>query len=120
MLGQNWPFKEKEKLDQPDKLLVALLNRASVDRTQRKDLCRAFKDFLSYYGAIRHFGWSKHRKVTLLTPEKIYRFILLTIEIWDLEIATHRKNPRNKIDEFKSISAVVEFKEFPARGSGCR
>jgi hypothetical protein len=76
-----------------------------------------FKDFDECYGAVRHFGRNKndqkYRLVDELTLGKLNRFRHMTIEIWDVVIAKHRKNKDNDLDGFGSISDVVEFKECP-------
>lgn len=115
LLGQNCPSPEKERMDLPDKLLGAVLNRASVDKTKKQRLNHTFNDFLSYYGAVRHFGTNKgegnYRKIDRLTVEQLDRFRRMAIEIWDLVIAMYRNNKENDIEEFKSISDVVQFTE---------
>ncbi len=56
LLGQNCPSPETKKIDEPSKLLRAVLKRASVAETTRSRLESTFKCFLSYYDALRHFG----------------------------------------------------------------
>jgi hypothetical protein len=117
LLGQNCPSPDKGKMDQPGVLLGILLTRASVDRTTRRRLNNTFQDFLSYYGAIRHFGANKdeqnYRTVDQLKFMELDRFRCMTIEIWDVVIALHRKNKENDIEEFRSVSEVVRFKDLP-------
>jgi hypothetical protein len=102
-------------MDQPGDLLSALLNRASIDRTTQRRLNSTFRDFLSYYGAVRHFGKNEseqnYRKLDQLTLEKLDRFRRMTIEIWDVVIVIYRKEKGNELDDFRSISEVVDFKE---------
>jgi hypothetical protein len=80
------------------------------DRTLQKRLNRTFKDFLSHYGAVRHFGKNKDEKYYFmpdqLTLKKLDRFRRMAVEIWNVVIAM----PGNEI-EFRSISEVVKFKE---------
>jgi hypothetical protein len=115
LLGQNNPSPEKERMDQPEQLLSTLLNRTSADQTTKRHLNSMFKDFLSYYGAVRHFGANKgeenYRKLDRLTVELVDRFRRMTIQIWDLIIAMYRKNKQNEIEEFQSIAEVVQFNE---------
>lgn len=119
LLGQNCPFPEKQKIDQPGVLLGALLKRASIDRTKRRHLNTTFKSFLTYYGAVRHFGKveseANFRKDDQLTLEKLDQFRQMTIDIWDVVIAIFRKDKENELDEFRSISEVVEFDKIPDR-----
>src|SRR5713101_3627049 len=78
LLGQNVPSREKKKMDHAGDLLTALLARASVDRTTGSSLISVFRDFLSYYNAVRHFGSSgdgeKYRKLDELTIKHLDRF----------------------------------------------
>jgi hypothetical protein len=115
LLGQNCPSPAKERMDKPGNLLSVVLNRASVDKTKKQRLNRTFHDLLSYYGAVRHFGTNKgaenYRKLDRLTVEQLDRFRRMAVEIWDLVIAMYRNNKENDIEEFKSISDVVQFNE---------
>lgn len=125
LLGQNCPSPEKEKMDQPGGLLNTLLIRADVDRIKRRRLNRSFQDFLLYYDAIRHFGENKneqnYRTVDQLTFRRLDRFRRMTIEIWDIIIAMYREDPKNDIDDFRSISDVVWFKDLAEVNlSGCK
>lgn len=84
----------------------------------RKKLNKTFKDFLSYYGAVRHFGENKneqnYRTVDQLAIRELDLFRRMTIEIWDTIITMYREDPQNDIDEFKSISDdAVRFKDLP-------
>lgn len=115
LLGQNCPSPDKDKMDQPGVLLGTLLIRARVDRATRRRLNSTFQDFLSYYGAIRHFGANKdeqnYRTVDQLTLIELDRFRCMTIEIWDVVIALYRKAKENDIEEFRSVSEVVGFRD---------
>ena len=55
---------------------------------------------------------SKHPRLDSLTLEKVAQFRSMTIEIWDVVIAIYRTDDRNDIDEFHSISEVVEFTKY--------
>ncbi|MCK9377953.1 MAG: hypothetical protein M0P73_17665 [Syntrophobacterales bacterium] len=115
LLGQNCPSPGKEKMDKPGVLLGKILIRARVDRTKRCRLNKTFSDFLLYYGAVRHFGENKNKKnyhlVDQLTPGILDQFRRMTIEIWNIIIAMYRNDPKNDIDDFRSISDVVGFKD---------
>lgn len=115
LLGQNCPSPEKDKMDQPEDLLGALLTRARVDRTTRRRLNSTFQDFLSYYGAVRHFGRNKneqnYRTVDQLTLGELDRFHSMTIDIWDVVIAMYRKDEENDLDEIRSVLEMVWFRE---------
>lgn len=115
LLGQNCPSPDKEKMDKPGVLLGKILIRARVDRTKRCRLNKIFSDFLLYYGAVRHFGENKNKKnyylVDQLTPRILDQFRRMTIEIWDIIIQMYRNDPKNNIDDFKSISDIVDFND---------
>jgi len=115
LLGQNCPSPEKDKMDQPGDLLGNLLTRAYVDRITRGRLNRTFQDFLTYYGAVRHFGENKneqnYRTVDQLKLGELDRFRLMTIEIWDVVIAMYREDQENDLGEIRSVSEVVWFRE---------
>lgn len=115
LIGQNNPFPDKEELDQPGKLFSNLLNRSDLDRITKNRLNKAFRDFLTYYADIRHFGKvkddKKYKSIDNLTIDKLNYFRCLTIEIWDIVIAIYRQNKDNDIDDFSSISEVVKFDE---------
>jgi hypothetical protein len=118
LLGQNCPSPEKEKMDNPGILLGKILKDNRVDRTKRRWLNNAFKDFLLYYDAVRHFGENKdqqnYRTIDQLTLKRLNRFVHMTVEIWDIIIVMYRKNPKNKIDDFNSISDdAIPFKDLP-------
>ena len=93
----------------------ALLISACIERIKRRSLNRSFEEFLKYYDSIRHFGENKgeqnYRNVDQLTLKRLERFCHMTIEIWDIVIAMYRKNPKNDIDDFRSISELVRFKD---------
>ncbi len=116
LLGQNCPPTEKEKMPMPGILLSNILNEAGIERTNRLRLNKSFASFLSYYGAVRHFGENKdkqnYRLVNQLTPRILDQFRRMTIEIWDILIVKYRHNPKNDIEDFRSISEVVDFKDF--------
>jgi hypothetical protein len=119
LLGQNCPSPERDKMDESGDLLNMVLNLASTDRTTQRRLNRTFRDFLSYYGAVRHFGRNKseenYRRMDHLTLRKLDQFRRMTIEIWDVVIAIYRNDKTNDIDEFRSISEVVPFEELCER-----
>jgi hypothetical protein len=74
-----------------------------------------FRDFLVYYGAIRHFGKTidnnKYLTVNRLTLSEVNRFRKMTIDIWDFIIDMHRKDKENDLEEIQSIEEIVQFKE---------
>jgi hypothetical protein len=114
LIGQNCPSPDKEKMDQPGDLLSNLLNRTSADRTTRRLLNSTFRDFLKYYGTIRHFGRNKNDKnykmVEKLTISELDRFRKMTIQIWDLVIGIYRQDKENDIDDdVSSVTDVVWF-----------
>jgi hypothetical protein len=115
LIGQNCPSPNKKEMEQPGNLLSSLLNCTNSDRATRKRLNSAFRDFLKYYAAIRHFGRVKddenYKSVDELTLAKLNRFRSMTIEIWDLIIAYFRQEEENDIEEFSSINEVVNFKK---------
>ncbi|MFA5181962.1 MAG: hypothetical protein WC405_11615 [Syntrophales bacterium] len=116
LIGQNCPSPEKEKMDQPGEMFSSLVNRACTDRTTRRRLNSTFRDLLTYYAAIRHFGKNKnntnYHTVDRLTLEKLNRFLHMTIEIWDLVIAMYRHD-ENFLGELSSVSELIYFKEMP-------
>ncbi len=111
LLGQNCPSPEKDKMDQPRVLLGTILIRAGVDRTKQRRLNKTFTDFLSYYGAVRHFGENKNKQnyltVDQLTFRRLDRFLRMTIEIWDIVIAMYREDQKTDIEDFTSVSDAV-------------
>lgn len=116
LLGQNCPSPDKDKMDPLGVLLSNILKQAGIDRTSQHRLNSIFAEFLSYYGAVRHFGKNKNRqnycRVDELTPRILDRFRRMTIEIWDIVIAMYREDPKNDIDDdFRSILDVVKFKD---------
>ena len=118
LLGQNCPSPEKEKMDNPGVLMGKILKNDHVDRTKRRRLNSTFNDFLLYYDAVRHFGENKNQKnyrtIDQLTLKRLNRFVHMTVEIWDIIIEMHRKNPKNNIDDFISISDdAIPFKDLP-------
>ena len=95
-----------------------ILKNDHVDRTKRRRLNSTFNDFLLYYDAVRHFGENKNQKnyrtIDQLTLKRLNRFVHMTVEIWDIIIEMHRKNPKNNIDDFISISDdAIPFKDLP-------
>ncbi len=119
LLGQNSPAPAKNMIGDPEKLLSALLVSAPIDRLTSRRLKATFKDFLTYYSAVRHFGKNKedanYRKLEKLTVHQLERFRAMTLEVWDVLISLHRKNKRNDIDDFRSISEVVLFNALPSK-----
>jgi len=118
LLGQNCPSPEKEKMDNPGVLLGKILKDDIVDRTKRRRLNNTFNDFLFYYDTVRHFGENKnqqnYRTIDQLTLKRLNRFVHMTVEIWDIIIGMYRKNPKNDIDDFNSISDdAIPFKDLP-------
>jgi hypothetical protein len=115
LLGQNCPSPEKEKMPMPGVLLSNILKEAGIDRTNQLRLNKTFTSFLTYYGAVRHFGENKNKQnyhlVNQLTPRIIDKFRRITIDIWDIIIAMYRNDPKNDLDDFRSISDVVDFKD---------
>ncbi|WP_321415465.1 hypothetical protein [uncultured Desulfobacter sp.] len=117
LLGQNCPSPDREKIDQPGELLSNILNKTSEDRTTKRLLNSTFKDFLKYYGAIRHFGRNidngNYEMVQKLTINELDRFRKMTIKIWDLVINIYRQDKENEIDaEISSIADVVRLPSF--------
>ncbi len=119
LLGQNCPSPDKDKIEAPGVLLGKILKNAKVNKiinqTTRSRLNKTFKEFLSYYSAVRHFGENKnkqnYRAVDQLTFTELDRFCRMTIEIWDILISMYRKDVKNDIASFRSISNVVKFKD---------
>lgn len=114
LIGQNCPSPEKEKMDKPGEMFSSLVNRACTDRTIRRRLNTTFREFLTYYAAIRHFGQNKNDKnyhtVDQLTLAELNRFRQMTIEIWDLVITMYHKN-ENFTGELSSVSEIIYFIE---------
>jgi hypothetical protein len=77
LLGQNSPFPDRDRMDQPGALLSNILARSHVDRTTRRRLYSTFQDFLSYYDSVRHFGRDRdeknYRTIDRLTIEEMMR-----------------------------------------------
>lgn len=115
LLGQNCPSREKEKMPMPGVLLSNILREAGIDRINKLRLNKTFTSFLTYYGAVRHFGENKdeqnYRTIDQLTPRILDRFRCMTIEIWDIIIAIYKKDPENDLNDFRSISELVKFKD---------
>lgn len=115
LMGQNCSSPNNQELNQPDILLSNLLNSATTDRIKKNRLKSMFRDFLVYYGAIRHFGKTKdnNKYLTLekLTLSEVTRFKKMTIEIWDLIIDMHRKDKENDLEKIPSIGEIVHFKK---------
>ena len=117
LLGQNCPSPDKEKIDQPGDLLSNILNRTNADRTTKRLLNSTFKDFLRYYGAIRHFGRNidgrNYEIVQELNISKLDHFRKMTIKIWDIVISIYRQDSENEIDaHISSVADIVFFKQF--------
>lgn len=112
LLGQVCPSSNSDKIPAPDALLDTMFNRARIDRLTRNRLTRQFKDFLSYYDTVRHFGKNKqnakYHKLDQLTLKKAEKFCSLVLEIWDVAIDLHKKNGDDDI-EIESMSEIVEF-----------
>lgn len=115
LLGQNCPSPERDKMANSGELLADIFNRTNVDRMTRRRLNSTFRDFLSYYGAIRHFGRNRdeanYRTVDQLTLVELNRFRRMTIEIWDVVIGMYRQDKENDIDIFESVADVVRFRD---------
>jgi hypothetical protein len=115
LMGQNIPYPQNDEIEQPDKLLSNLMNRSKTDRITKNRLNSIFREFLVYYGAIRHFGKTKDDKkylsVDKLTLSELNRFRKMTIEIWDLIIEMYRKDKENDLEEIHSITEIVHFIE---------
>ena len=120
LLGQNSPSPDKDKVDQPGDLLGRLLTLNNVGRTTRHRLNSTFRDFLSYYGTVRHFGKNKddqnYRTIDQLTLQECDRFRRMTIEIWDVIIAMYQRDDNNELGEIRSISEVVGFNDLAEQG----
>jgi len=122
LLGQNSPSPYKDKVDQPGHLLGRLLTPNNVDRTTQGRLNRTFRDFLSYYGIVRHFGKNKddqnYRTIDQLTLQELDRFRHMTVEIWDVILAMYQRDDSNNLGEIgsRSISEVVRFSDLPEQG----
>jgi len=119
LIGQNCPLPEQEKMDQPGEMFSSLVKRTNTDRTTRRRLNSTFREFLTYYAAIRHFGKNKndenYRTVDRLTLTELNRFRWMTIEIWDLVIAMYRQD-ENLLGELSSVSELVYFTELADQG----
>ena len=107
LLGQQSKSKEK-RTPAPHTLLDMVLRSSSLEQDEQRRLQGIFSDFIYYYDASRHFGKSKHHIVDRLTFTKLNQFRNMTLEIWDLVIALHRKDKRNDIDEF-FIAEELDF-----------
>jgi hypothetical protein len=114
LLGQNSPSPDKDKVDQPGKLLQNILVRSHVDPTTQLRLNSTFQEFLEYYDSVRHFGRArnekKHRTIDRLTTQEVDRFRRMTLEVWDAVIAMYRDDDQNDLHEMNSISDLVPFK----------
>lgn len=114
LLGQNCPSPEKEKMDDPGEMFSSLVKRACTDRTKQKRLNKTFRDFLTYYAAIRHFGRNKndenYNTVDRLSLMELDRFRKMTLEIWDLVIGMYRQD-ENLEGELSSVTEIVYFAE---------
>ena len=115
LLGQNNPSSNNDEIVQPDKLLSNLLNSSTTDRIKKNRLNSIFREFLEFYGAIRHFGKTKDDRkyltVDRLTLSEVNRFRKMTIEIWDITIDLYRKDKNNDLEEIQSIADIVYFEE---------
>ena len=110
LIGQNSPS-STSRIDSPSKLLPNLLKGTDSDDVTQKRLKSQFVEFLKYYDALRHFGKTKYNLIEELTLTKLDHFRSLTIEIWNLIITKYRKDKKNDIDDFSSISELICFKE---------
>jgi len=111
LLGQNSPSINKNRMDPPRKLFPILLKEADSDEMSKKKLKSDFEDFLKFYDAIRHFGKVKHKSIDKLNFDKLEYFKNMTIEIWDIVISIYRKDKKNNIEEFSSISDIIYFEK---------
>lgn len=113
LLGQNSPSSDKDRMDQPKTLLRNILARSHVDRTKRRQLNSTFKDFLSYYDSVRHFGKNRnernYRIIDKLTMQELGRFCRMTIEVWDAVIDIYRDDDKNDLHEIRSVCDIVPF-----------
>ena len=114
LIGQNCPSPERAKMDRPGDMFSSLVKRTNTDRATQRRLNSTFRDFLTYYAAIRHFGKNKNEEnyhiIDRLTLAELNRFRQMTIEIWDLVIAMYRKDD-NLLGELSSVSELAYFKE---------
>lgn len=114
LIGQNCPSPRKKEMDQPGEIFSFLVKRACTDRTKQKRLNKTFRDFLTYYAAIRHFGKNKndenYNTVDRLSLAELNRFQKMTLEIWDLVIGMYRQD-ENLEGELSSVTEIVKFTE---------
>ena len=69
----------------------------------------------------RHFGKIKDDKnynsVDKLSIIEVNTFRNMTVEIWDIVIAMHRKDTNNEIEEFSSIAKIIVSDELESMPS---
>ena len=113
LLGQNWSVPDKEKIDDPDKLLGYILECSHLDREKRTRLKKGFANLLRYYGAARHFGrnkdYKKYKDIDDLSIDVLKSFIKTTLEIWDAVINIQRGKDGNELDEWVTVRSKVHF-----------
>lgn len=92
LLGQNNPF-FGEYIPEPRKLLSNIMSEKKIDLTERDKFNDSFQEFIKNYDAIRHFGKNeddqKYKIIDELTINKLKKFVLLTVRIWDLVCELH-------------------------------
>jgi hypothetical protein len=115
LLGQNWPCPNKDEIDDPGTLLGSILKHAIIDRPEQKRLNKGFQEFLEYYNAVRHFGLNRDQqtydKVDEITLIKVLAFRNLCVEIWDTILNIFKLNDENDLDDIRSITDVICFKD---------
>lgn len=120
LLGQNSSSPEKDRIDQPGALLSKTLTSSHADQTTRRRLNSTFQEFIRYYDSVRHFGRNRdekhYRTIDGLTVQKLARFCLMTLEVWDVVLASYRDDDQNDLREIRSISELVQFRNLAELG----
>ena len=110
LLGQNVPS-ERERVDEPPKLLRRLLEDAALDRATVERISKGATELWAFYNAIHHFGQTpnrtKHEQVSTLDAPKTQGLLELTIEIWDLVIRRARQQGAD-LDDFDSVGDILD------------
>jgi hypothetical protein len=116
LLGQNSPYK-KEKVDDPQPLLHAVLKDCNVEKYERKRIGNTFDSLIRYYNALHHFGESideqQYNIVDTLTLQQLDKFRIMTIEIWNIIIAKYKKDDENDLKEIRSVTDLIDFEDMP-------